>query len=133
MNYINLFAYFEDVVPLSSRLSFMTLKGKWDSLSPGRWTPFCGLVELEAQCNICGELRSHPIPPWKRPQELILVFCFVLFLHFLWYWGLNSGPTPWATPPAHFYEFFFYFERGSHELFAWIGFELRSSWSLPPE
>jgi hypothetical protein len=20
----------------------------------------------------------------------------------LWYWSLNSGPTPWATPPAPF-------------------------------
>jgi hypothetical protein len=25
-----------------------------------------------------------------------------LFFFFLWYWGLNSGPTPWATPPALF-------------------------------
>jgi hypothetical protein len=21
---------------------------------------------------------------------------------FLWYWGLNSGPSPWATPPVLF-------------------------------
>jgi hypothetical protein len=21
---------------------------------------------------------------------------------FLWCWGLNSGPTPWATPPVLF-------------------------------
>jgi hypothetical protein len=26
-----------------------------------------------------------------------------------------------------------FFEIGSHKLFAWAGFELRSSWSLPPE
>jgi hypothetical protein len=25
-----------------------------------------------------------------------------LFFFFLWCWGLNSGPTPWATPPALF-------------------------------
>jgi hypothetical protein len=25
----------------------------------------------------------------------------------LWYWGLNSGPTPQATPPALFCEGFF--------------------------
>jgi hypothetical protein len=31
--------------------------------------------------------------------------CFVLFC-FL-YWGLNSGPTSWATPPAHFCDQFF--------------------------
>jgi hypothetical protein len=34
---------------------------------------------------------------------------------FLWYWGLNSGPTPWASPPALFMKgFFFFFEIGSH-------------------
>jgi hypothetical protein len=26
-----------------------------------------------------------------------------------------------------------FFEIGSHELFAWDGFEPQSSWSLPPE
>jgi hypothetical protein len=26
---------------------------------------------------------------------------FYLFV-FLWYWGLNSGLSPWAIPPAHF-------------------------------
>jgi hypothetical protein len=31
---------------------------------------------------------------------------FLLF--FLWYWGLNSGPTPWATPPALVCEGFFW-------------------------
>jgi hypothetical protein len=44
---------------------------------------------------------------------------------------LNSGPTPWATPPALFCEEFF--KIGSHKLFAWVGFEPRSSWSLPSE
>jgi hypothetical protein len=44
---------------------------------------------------------------------------------------LNSGPTPWATPPALFCEEFF--KIGSHKLFAWVGFEPRSSWSLLPE
>jgi hypothetical protein len=28
---------------------------------------------------------------------------------------------------------FVFFEIGSHELFAWVGFEPRSSFSLPPE
>jgi H+/Cl- antiporter ClcA len=44
----------------------------------------------------------------------------------LWYWGLNSGPTPWATPPALFV--FSIIKIGSHELFAQAGFELWSSW-----
>jgi hypothetical protein len=30
-----------------------------------------------------------------------------LFFFFLWYWGSNSGPSPWATPPALFCEGFY--------------------------
>jgi hypothetical protein len=26
----------------------------------------------------------------------------------LWYWGLNSGPLPWDTPPALFCDGFFW-------------------------
>jgi hypothetical protein len=51
----------------------------------------------------------------------------VYHIYFLWYWGLNSRPSPWATPPAQF------FEIGSYKLFAWAGFELWSFWSLPAE
>jgi hypothetical protein len=40
----------------------------------------------------------------------------ILFIYFLWYWGLNSGPTPWVTPPALFLWWVF-FKIGSHELF----------------
>jgi hypothetical protein len=29
-------------------------------------------------------------------------FFFLFFFFFLWYWGLNSGPSPWATLPALF-------------------------------
>jgi hypothetical protein len=32
---------------------------------------------------------------------------FWLF-HFLWYWGLKSRPTLWATPPALFCDVFFW-------------------------
>jgi hypothetical protein len=53
------------------------------------------------------------------------------FFFFFWYWGLNSGPSPWATPPALFVMGIF--ETGSHKLFAQVSFEPRSSWSLPPE
>jgi membrane protease YdiL (CAAX protease family) len=38
------------------------------------------------------------------------------FLVFLQYWGLNSGPTPSATPTALFHGGFF--KTRSHELFA---------------
>jgi hypothetical protein len=42
---------------------------------------------------------------------------------------LNSDPTPLHLEPFFVMDFF---EIGSQELFAWAGFELRSSWSLPP-
>jgi hypothetical protein len=29
-------------------------------------------------------------------------YSFSLFFFFLQYWGLNSEPTPWATPPELF-------------------------------
>jgi hypothetical protein len=34
-------------------------------------------------------------------------FFYFLFFVFLWCWGLNSGPTPRATPPVLFCEGFF--------------------------
>jgi hypothetical protein len=43
----------------------------------------------------------------------------------VWYWGLNSKPIPQAIPPTLFCERFF--KIGSHELFAWAGFELQFS------
>jgi hypothetical protein len=55
---------------------------------------------------------------------------------FLWYWGLNSGPSPWVTSPAPPPPFSFvkvFFEIGSCELLAWAGFEPQSSWSPPLE
>jgi hypothetical protein len=47
------------------------------------------------------------------PQHCFLGFFFC----FLRYWGLNSGPSPWAIPPALFVIGFF-FEIGFCELFA---------------
>jgi hypothetical protein len=36
-------------------------------------------------------------------------FCSLFyFILFFWYWGLNSGPTPWPTPPAFFCNGFFW-------------------------
>jgi hypothetical protein len=50
-----------------------------------------------------------------------------LFYFFLWYWGLNSGPIPWATLPALLCDEFF-LRSGLMELFAQLGFEPQSSW-----
>jgi hypothetical protein len=38
----------------------------------------------------------HNVPPFA----VFFLLCWLIFFFFLWYWGLNSGPTPWATPPA---------------------------------
>jgi hypothetical protein len=39
----------------------------------------------------------------SRPCLFLLCVC-------VWYWGLNSGPSPWATPPV----LFLFFKIGSH-------------------
>jgi hypothetical protein len=51
---------------------------------------------------------------------------FFFVFSFLQYWGLNSGPTPWATLPVLYVIDFF--EIGCCEW--WAGFEPWSSWSL---
>jgi hypothetical protein len=60
---------------------------------------------------------------------LFYSFClWFLFFFFLRFWGLNSEPTPWATPPALFVKGFF--KIGSLELFAQLALVLlmSSSW-----
>jgi hypothetical protein len=64
-------------------------------------------------------------------SDLLYLVTNFFFFFFFWYWGLKSGPTSKATPPVLFCEGFF--EIGSRKLFAWAGFELQSSWCLPPE
>jgi hypothetical protein len=59
-------------------------------------------------------------------RSLVLVLSFF----FLWYLGLNSGPTPWVTPSALFCDGYFWVRV------SWTichKFEPQSSWSWPPE
>jgi hypothetical protein len=48
--------------------------------------------------------RIHWILMQESPHSIFF------FFFFLYYWDLSSGPTPWATPPAHFCDFFFFQE-----------------------
>jgi hypothetical protein len=77
--------------------------------------------------------RGPPILKWLNfyLSLLSILSCYLFYFIFLQYWGLNSGPTPQATPPAHFIDGFF--KIGSWELFARAGFKPSSSWSLPLE
>jgi hypothetical protein len=98
---------------------------------------FSSISSLNRPCDF-------PWPPsflqWKhgivRQRSIVLQVGITssraLFVFFFQGWDLNSGPTPWASPPALFLWWVF-FEIGSHELFAQAGFELRSSWSLLPQ
>jgi hypothetical protein len=79
----------------------------------------------------CLQRLIYFISNFKTPLFLLNLFT-IFFLFYFWYWGLNSGPSPWVTPPAQFFVMSI-FERGSCELFARAGFELQSSWSLLPE
>jgi hypothetical protein len=59
----------------------------------------------------------------------VLCWVFSFFypiLFFFRYWGLNSGPTPWATPIALFVKGFL--EVESRELLPWADFKPRSFW-----
>jgi hypothetical protein len=45
---------------------------------------------------------------WRNLSQIKLKVCCQLYpFFFLWFWGLNSGPSPWTTPPALFCEEFF--------------------------
>jgi hypothetical protein len=53
---------------------------------------------------------------FKTLQFLLLSYLFFFFF-FLWYWGLNLGTSPWATPPV---------------LFLWWVFGDRVTWTICP-
>jgi hypothetical protein len=69
-----------------------------------------GFNRLIVNCliDLINESISAFAQVWGFPTEvtLSLVIVNVVFF-FLWYWGLNSGPAPWATPPALFCDEFF--------------------------
>jgi hypothetical protein len=52
--------------------------------------------------NTCKALRILPGPFYDLRKG------FMSFFFFLPDWGLNSGPTPWATPPVLFFDVFFW-------------------------
>jgi hypothetical protein len=57
---------------------------------------------------------------WTRGYVLVRQVLYYFF--FLWYWSLNSGLTPWATPSSPFLWWIF-FEIGSPQLFALADFD----------
>jgi hypothetical protein len=83
-------------------------------------TPFWLLVwSFGAQCR--NPVQNSEWPP------VVFVFHFKnIYYLFLWYWGLNLRPTPWATPPVFFFSVCVcvcvlgIFKIGSCKLFAWL-------------
>jgi hypothetical protein len=83
-----------------------------------------------------GRVSSNSIQhPWLQlllhtyyhlPLDLLLLRDKDFYFITLFFEGLNSGPTPWATLMARF-------KIGSRKPFAQAGFEPWSSWSLSPE
>jgi hypothetical protein len=57
-------------------------------------------------CGSQKQLTSVSVSPEKKFFSFLFFF-LSFFFFFLLYWGLNSGPTPLATPPALFCDFFF--------------------------
>jgi hypothetical protein len=56
----------------------------------------------------CGGNDTFDNDSSVAPGLFFVCYCFFSFFFFLlWYWDLNSGPTPLATPPALFCDMFF--------------------------
>jgi hypothetical protein len=49
-------------------------------------------------CSLCWPLTFHPPECWCAPPQIYAHYFFLVIL------GLNAEPTPWAVPPALFYE-----------------------------
>jgi hypothetical protein len=85
----------------------------------------CPLERTQAHSN-SGSLSNNSWPtelfsqtlPCDHSSKLVSVTHISgasVFFVYGWYWGLNSGPSPWATPPA---------------LFLWRVFQDRVSWTI---
>jgi hypothetical protein len=75
---------------------------------------------LSSSCSLCcvpfPQVSTRLAPPFPlRLFRYVLLngtfihhqpYCYFLF--FLWYWGLNSEPSPWVTTPALFGGWFFW-------------------------
>jgi hypothetical protein len=87
----------------------------------GNWLRFLYRVIMYIFTLVFAKIPEYSsvFPPWIVDTIFITLFYFI----FLWYCGLNSGPSPSAT-------FFVkgFCEIGSHELFAWAGFRLYPSY-----
>jgi hypothetical protein len=51
------------------------------------------------------QLGDLPTDMWSVSNQSFVCVCVCACV---WCWGLNSVPTPWATPPALFYDRFFW-------------------------
>jgi hypothetical protein len=106
----------------------MTWWHYWEAVETRRWGLVKGsrLLRLVFEEYVFSLATSCHTLSMLWGKILLLCVCVCVCV---WYWGLNSGPLPWATPSAQFFVVGF-FEIGSHELFAWAGLQLWSSWSL---
>jgi hypothetical protein len=91
-----------------------------------------GSMECPLSLEILGKALEKPDQSWtgsRKQKELHMVIfvCVCVCGTVAWTQGLHLEP---------FHQPFFvmsFFETASHKLFAWAGFEPRSSWSLLPE
>jgi hypothetical protein len=61
----------------------------------------------ELFCWICSMLFLYTFGRSWLFHYSVSVICYIVWFFFLQYWDLNTGPSPWAIPPALFCEFFF--------------------------
>jgi hypothetical protein len=95
--------------------------GSWRPISTFRHVD---LLSQEFETRMGNVSKSH-LGRWLGSPVFFFFF-------FLWYWGLNSEPTPWATPPALSCVRYFW-DRVLQNYLPGASFKLWSPWSLPPE
>jgi hypothetical protein len=95
----------------------------FESLIPYSWSiGFCFLFRRK-QRFMRTPLKEKTMAGSYAKEKLLnknTLFPSLFFFFYLRYWGLSSGPSPWATPPVLFVMGIV--KIGSRELLAWTGF-----------
>jgi hypothetical protein len=97
-----------------------------------------GLIHpLEPKDRGCFNVRNEVFVILSVGNRIIIIISsiyiyYYYYYYYLQYWGLNSGPTPWATPPTLLLWWVFFLERVSQTIcMDWLLTAIL--WCLPPE
>jgi hypothetical protein len=106
---------------------FIRIHWRWDAFTFVSWS---GISRFWKSCEVTmwWGAGSSARTTVAYPSQRVPMITFFFGNTGAWTQGLHLEPL--HSP--FFVIFFFFFEIGSRELLAWVGFEPRSFWSLPP-